>query len=216
MPHRSSLYGHSPPTSSDGRRFVSIDIEPPQDNNMLLISYNSPNVVRSQINAWTNVVSRTAIVTAFFAINASIVLGIVRSDDALKGRDGKAVTLLTIASYGAILFNSITTLASLVLMDCLGDIEFNEARNPQRRATEGRVARTSGVLQLLTTYGARKHFIWIFCQWVAYFVIGLFFMLSQIVVYMWLREGIVLSISLTAMAGATIIVLFLTRLYDNE
>ncbi|KAF8166126.1 hypothetical protein K438DRAFT_1775309 [Mycena galopus ATCC 62051] len=94
--------------------------------------------------------------TALFALSAAIILTIVRSDGGLEGSH-KAITLFLVASYGAMLFNSIATVASLLFMDRLGDIEFNEARNPQRRTTEGFVERPSSSLRLLAQYGARKH-----------------------------------------------------------
>ncbi|KAJ7234011.1 hypothetical protein B0H12DRAFT_1143185 [Mycena haematopus] len=155
-------------------------------------------------------------VTVVFAVVSAIVLGITKLDSTLQGTSSPATALLAVASYGAILFNSITTLASLLFIDRLGDIELNDAGNPSRHVRTGLVERPGSSLRLLTEYGARKHVRWIFYQWLVYFFVGVFFLLAQIIVYMWLREGQVLSIILTTLAGAATLLLFLTSLYDRE
>ncbi|KAJ6505384.1 hypothetical protein C8R45DRAFT_972517 [Mycena sanguinolenta] len=204
----------SPSRHQDSQR--SIGDHPALGSNLTLISYEAPKLVQSQINAWINTVQSAATVTVLFAIMSAIILGIVKMDGTMQGTSSAATTLLAVASYAAILFNSITTLASLLFIDRLGDIELNDAGNPNRHVRTGFVERPLSSLRLLTEYGARKHVRWIFYQWLLYFFVGVFFLLAQIIVYMWLREGQVLSIVLTAIAGASTLVLLFTSFYDRE
>lgn len=111
----------------------------------------------------------TGFQTALFAINAATVLGIVRSDDALKGRHGHGMALLIAASYGAMLFNSIAALASLLVIDRLRGVEFYEAGNKARRTGEGNVPKGFSSWDLLADYGARRHVRWMLIQCASFF-----------------------------------------------
>ena len=73
------------------------------------------------------------------------------------------MTLLLFASYGAMLFNSITTLASWFFIDALGDIERNGASEGANTRV-GLVPRTLSSLRLLEKFGASPRIRWIFRQ----------------------------------------------------
>ncbi|KAJ7349965.1 hypothetical protein DFH08DRAFT_863371 [Mycena albidolilacea] len=183
-----------------------------QPGSTVTISYAAPALVRSQITSWTTLAWGDAIATALFATNAATVLGIVRSDDALKGRHGRGMTLLIAASYGAILFNSIAALASLLVIDRLRGIEFYEAGNKARRTGEGNVPKGFSSWDLLADYGARRHVRWMLIQWAIYSVTGASLMLMQLIVYMWLSEGFALSLTFTVLAGVACVGLFFTHI----
>ncbi|KAJ7832851.1 hypothetical protein B0H14DRAFT_3871824 [Mycena olivaceomarginata] len=153
-----------------------------------------------------------AVATALFAINAATVLSIVKSDDALKGRHGRGMTLLIAASYGAILFNSIAALASLLVIDRLRGVEFYEAGNKARRTGEGNVPKGFSSWDLLADYGARRHVKWMLIQWAVYSFIGASLMLMQLIVYLWLSEGFALSLTFTVLAGVACVGLFFTHI----
>ncbi|KAJ7193730.1 hypothetical protein GGX14DRAFT_588082 [Mycena pura] len=130
----------------------------PTDNTMISITHEAPKLIQNQIAAWSTTAQNAAVVTALFSTNAATILSIVRSDGALTGKDGKVMTLLIFASYGAMLFNSITTLASWFFIDALGDIE----RNVNTRIAF--VPRTISSLQLLENFGASPRIKRIFRQ----------------------------------------------------
>ncbi|KAJ7702746.1 hypothetical protein B0H17DRAFT_1237223 [Mycena rosella] len=126
-----------------------------------------------------------------------------------------AMTLISFASYAAILFNGIATIASLFLVDRLGDIDLNEARKDLDRATEGRVEPGSS-LKLLLDYGARPNLTYIIIQWLLYLFLGTAFIFLQTLTYVWLREGRVMSIILTALTGTAVIGLLFTSWFNME
>ncbi|KAJ7193729.1 hypothetical protein GGX14DRAFT_14473 [Mycena pura] len=150
---------------------------------MTPITYEAPKLIQSQIIAWTTTVQSVAVATALFAVMSSILFGIMKMDSAFQGQHGHVMTLLVFSSYGAMLFNAITTLASLVFVDRLGNIELNEARKSKEHTTRGYVDRPASSLKLLIQFGARKHLRWIFFQWVTYLFVGMIFMLVEIIVY---------------------------------
>jgi hypothetical protein len=78
------------------------------------------------------------------------------------------MTVLTFASYAAILFNAIATIASLFLIDLIGDIDLNEARKGGNRTTAGSVPPGSS-LQLLRQFGGRPNLTFIFVQCESFF-----------------------------------------------
>ncbi|KAJ7051302.1 hypothetical protein C8F01DRAFT_1091510 [Mycena amicta] len=181
---------------------------------MTSTSYEAPKLVQSQISAWRNTVQSAAVVTALFAILAATVLGVFRTDPELIHTHGRANTLMIFSSYAAMLLNSITTLASLFFIDRLGDIELNEARKGGERPMAGWIGRPVSSLSLLRQFGASKRLRFIFYQWFAYLCLGTFFMLLQIIMYMWLRESKALGTVLTLLTVPATVVLFLSALVE--
>ncbi|KAJ7504975.1 hypothetical protein B0H11DRAFT_2273184 [Mycena galericulata] len=183
---------------------------------MSQISYESPKLVRSQINAWTATVQCAAVVTTLFSGIAVQLLAVIRSDDAVDKKTGKAMMFLVFSSYAAMLFNAISTVASLFLIDLLGDIDLNESRKGRDRDTDGIVGRKESSLQLLRRFGARRNLKYIFMQWMIYLFLATFFVLAQMLAYMWLRDGPVLSAILTGITGVAISGLYFTSYYELE
>ncbi|KAJ6474295.1 hypothetical protein C8R45DRAFT_1217383 [Mycena sanguinolenta] len=175
------------------------------------ITYESPKLVKSQIDAWTSTVQSAAVVTTLFAGMSAGLLGVIKSDDALKSTHGVGMTALLSMSFSAMLFNAIATMASLLLTDRLGDIDFDEAQRINI-TIEGRIGRLDSSLNLLSQFGAHKNFKWIFIQWMLYMFIGMLCMLAQIIIYMWLGYEPIMSTIITFLTGAAVVVLVLTSL----
>ncbi|KAJ6567960.1 hypothetical protein DFH09DRAFT_1155524 [Mycena vulgaris] len=160
------------------------------------ISYESPKLVKSQIKAWTTTVQSAAVVTTLFSGTSAQLLSVIRADTAVKmstmpqmGTADAArpvMILLLVASYAAILFNVIATLGSLFLIDRIGDIDLNEARKGGDRITDGFIDR------------------------MVYLFLGIMSIFLQTLTYIWLHEGRVTSIIITALTGSAIAGLFFT------
>ncbi|KAJ7051300.1 hypothetical protein C8F01DRAFT_1376869 [Mycena amicta] len=178
------------------------------------ITYEAPKLIQSQISAWTSTVKSTAVVTALFAGVTATMLGLFRTDPALAHTHGDAMTLLIFSSYAAILFNCIATLASLFFIHRLGAIELNEARKGGERSSAGWIGRPISSLSLLRQFGASKGFRLMFFEWFVYVCLGTFFMLVQVLVYMWLRESQVLGTVLVALTVSATAVLFVSGMSD--
>jgi hypothetical protein len=73
------------------------------------------------------------------------------------------MSFLLVSSYAAMIFNALATMASIVLIDRLGDIEFNGAAMIKTTAQTG-FYRNVRNLDLLLNYGAGKTFKYIFWQ----------------------------------------------------
>ncbi|KAJ7734160.1 hypothetical protein DFH07DRAFT_780381 [Mycena maculata] len=85
-------------------------------------------------------------------------------DAAINSRAGPSITFLLLSSYAAILFNAVATVASLFLIDRLGDIDLNEARKGGERNIAGYIGRPESSLQLLCQFGAHSNLAFLFFQ----------------------------------------------------
>ncbi|KAF7289764.1 hypothetical protein MIND_01350100 [Mycena indigotica] len=198
-------------TSRDRRQQAA----PRRGTALTSIAYEAPKLVQSQISAWRNTVQSAAVVTALFASLAATILGVIRQDPAMAGSQGPENTFLVFSSYAAMLFNSITTLASLFFIDSLGDIELNDAQKGGERATEGWISRPASSLSLLRQFGATRRIRFIFYQWFVHLCMGTLFLLLQILMYIWMRESKVLFIVLACLTAPATVVLFLSGLWKN-
>ncbi|KAJ7114548.1 hypothetical protein C8R43DRAFT_1138366 [Mycena crocata] len=184
-----------------------------QTTRLTQLSYELPNLVKSQIKAWT-ATAQSAAVTTLFASTSSQLLGSVPSD--MKLKTGPAITLLRVfSSYTAMLFNLIATVAALFLIDRLGDIDLNQARTGEDNPCGGFVARSDSSLKLLRRFGARRHLKWIFFQWMTYLFLGILFLFIQAIMYMWVREGRVMSTVVSILTVPAIVVLLLTTFHEG-
>ncbi|KAJ6526189.1 hypothetical protein DFH09DRAFT_1188086, partial [Mycena vulgaris] len=167
-----------------------------------------------------NDVQSAAVVTTLFSGTSVQLLNVIRADTAVKitampqmGTADAArpvMTLLLVASYAAILFNVIATLGSLFLIDRIGDIDLNEAQKGGDRITDGFIDRPRSSLQLLLHFGGHPNLKYIFIQWMVYLFLGIMSIFLQTLTYIWLHEGRVTSIIITALTGSAIAGLFFT------
>ncbi|KAJ7120663.1 hypothetical protein C8R43DRAFT_1136605 [Mycena crocata] len=179
------------------------------------ISYEPPDLVKSQIGAWTGILQCVAVVTTLFSGISVQLLGVITADNDVKNKSGPSIALLFFASYAAILFNMITTIGSLFLIDLLADITMNAARKNPPPPREGRVESDSS-LQLLRNFDGRPRLTYVFFQWMAYLFVGFGFFFLQIVTYMWVRQNQATSIILTVLTGTAVAGLFLTSYFDMD
>ncbi|KAJ7034886.1 hypothetical protein C8F04DRAFT_1234048 [Mycena alexandri] len=152
----------STPIHSDALNYPVRLIDPrgPGDK-MTNVQYEHPPLIKSQINAWTQSVNAAAVVTALFAGTAAQLFGIVISS---SFNPGHTRSFLILSSYAAMIFNALATMASIVLIDRLGDIELHGATMEPTTPQTG-VYRNVRNLELLLEYGARASFKYIFCQY---------------------------------------------------
>ncbi|KAJ7595281.1 hypothetical protein C8J56DRAFT_1115030 [Mycena floridula] len=130
---------------------------------LMEISYEPPNLVKSQITAWVTTAQSVAVVTTLMVGTSTQLLGVIKSDDTLANIKGARIGLLIFSSYSAIISNVMATIACLFLLDRLGDIDLNQARkgeNIRQGETE-----PVGSLKLLLDYGGDRAIGWILCQY---------------------------------------------------
>ncbi|KAF7324205.1 hypothetical protein MKEN_00643700 [Mycena kentingensis (nom. inval.)] len=215
-----------PPPHTPERRAISMpeehgysvaDKHEPAVADRLPSNYESPKLVKSQIAAWTRTVQSAAVVTALFAGLAATVLGAYRMDPGMDNKTGAFVDALDLASFAAILVNSLTTLASLFFIDRLGDIDWRQAL-AGRLDNNGEIPPGRSSLDLLVDFGATRHIKLIFYQWLVYLIVGTVFLFLQVFLYMWVRNGTVLSVAIivSALVGPAILALLVSAALDTR
>ncbi|KAJ7574822.1 hypothetical protein C8J56DRAFT_977616 [Mycena floridula] len=179
------------------QRQSGIDLEKSRPK-LMEISYESPNLVKSQITAWVATAQSVAVVTTLMVGTSSQLLGVIKSDDTLANIKGARINLLIFSSYAAIISNVMATIACLFLMDRLGDIDLNQAHKGQNTIREGQTEPV-GSLKLLLDYGGDRAIGRIMYQCIGYFLSGMLFMFLQLLTYMWLGQGPIMSGIITAL-----------------
>ncbi|KAJ6511840.1 hypothetical protein DFH09DRAFT_1374318 [Mycena vulgaris] len=174
------------------------------------LSYATPPLVASEITAMTTTAASAAVLTTLFSGTAAQLLGVIRSDDAVKDMKGPAVDLLIFASYAAIICNVIATGASVLLTYRLGTIPLNDARKGDRRISGGAVMTPVSTFRLLREFGAGRNLKLIFMQLVAHLCLGMLFIFTQVLTYVGLREGRALGIVFCAATGSGVVLLTVT------
>ncbi|KAJ6525247.1 hypothetical protein DFH09DRAFT_1188663 [Mycena vulgaris] len=118
----------------------------------------------------------SALLTTVFAVTATQLLGVIRDDHALDDATRFQWNLLNFTSYCAILVNTIATAASVFLHHPPGGIAFEEAR--QHMPVPGEVQSRRRELQRIAS------------QCTTHVVLGMMFIVSQALAYMWVREDL--------------------------
>ncbi|KAF8181888.1 hypothetical protein K438DRAFT_1975836 [Mycena galopus ATCC 62051] len=187
--------------TADSERGTIMDSHQPGDRKAD-VKYEHPPLVKSQVSAWTQSVNAAAVVTALFAGTSAQLFSTVTS----LSNTGHTMTFLLLSSYAAMILNALATMASIVLVDHLGDIELSGAGIDKTTAQTG-VYYNVHSLELLLDYGAGTSFKHIYWQWIIYRLLGTFFLFMQIVVLMWLREGLGMGIPVIAITSLAVVML---------
>ncbi|KAJ7856240.1 hypothetical protein B0H14DRAFT_2753277 [Mycena olivaceomarginata] len=154
------------------------------------ISYEFLAPAKAHIDACVTTIQSVVVVATILAGLSSQLLGIISSDEAIQNiTSSGGKTALRCASYIAILFNGITTIISLFLIDQLGSINLRSIEllkagersmtDCMQASSRWKVVRHFGSIQLKC----------ILVQWILCLVIGIIFFVIQTLTYIWLREG---------------------------
>ncbi|KAL0952561.1 hypothetical protein HGRIS_006817 [Hohenbuehelia grisea] len=151
------------------------------------IAYELPRVVESVRNGWIATCQLAALMSTIFAVVATQIF--VMSPERLERfQDKNQSTLTAFLAFGylAIILNCGTVLTSFLLVDRLGDLTFSSSTAESGAPDNGQliVNSTSHLMQL---YGAGTSWSWMVLQWFISQQAGVFCLLVQITVFIWLH-----------------------------
>ncbi|KAJ7128274.1 hypothetical protein C8R46DRAFT_1049560 [Mycena filopes] len=172
----------------------------------ILLDYESPAFLISEINGWTTNVQSAALVTTLFSGISAQLLGVIIADTSLTDKGSAAsVDLLLFASYGAILSNVVATLVAVLIIRELGGIDARYREKYLGRSLGGppTLEHPGSSLKLLQALGARRNLKYLVVQWIAFIFI-------QTLTYFWLREGHHIRVILTVLSGLAVVAAFCT------
>ncbi|KAF8144282.1 hypothetical protein K438DRAFT_1783009 [Mycena galopus ATCC 62051] len=171
---------NSLPTAHDKRAH-----DGPLDSNPS-VPHKSSDRVKNLVDSYLTLIQAGTVICTFCAALSGQILGVFTSDGTIE--DNAAFVLLRCISYVAMLFNGITALISLLLIHRLGDVGYREEGEPSMNGS------TRSRLQTLRQIGGSN----------LMFVLFQFSFLLQILAYIWLREGLVMSVIFSILFALTV------------
>ncbi|KAF8155244.1 hypothetical protein K438DRAFT_1987148 [Mycena galopus ATCC 62051] len=180
---------NSLPTAHDKRAH-----DGPLDSNPS-VPHKSSDRVKNLVDSYLTLIQAGTVICTFCAALSGQILGVFTSDGTIE--DNAAFVLLRCISYVAMLFNGITALISLLLIHRLGDVGYREEGEPSMNGS------TRSRLQTLRQIGG-SNLMFVLFQCMLCFVIGIVSFLLQILAYIWLREGLVMSVIFSILFALTV------------
>ncbi|TFY70605.1 hypothetical protein EVG20_g2401 [Dentipellis fragilis] len=164
-----------------------------------------PPVIESIRTDWITSCQSAAVVSALFAsIAAQLLSTMGLTGDSSSGvTNAAALKALMVFAYSSLLLSCSATISSLILIDEFGELPMHAARTkdaPRREDTVG--ASTS---ELLEMFGARPKWKWVMYHWLVCLVAGICCMVMQIILYVWLTEGLAVKIVLLLVTVFTVL-----------
>ncbi|KAG9005690.1 hypothetical protein FRB94_004970 [Tulasnella sp. JGI-2019a] len=162
-----------------------------------------PDIVESERQGWIVSAQAAAVVAALLCGVEASLLSLIKANQ----NDSSVFRFLLILSYSAMILNASATIASLVMLDCLGDIPVRVA-NPNPDEKKKKLAKMSTV-NLEDFTGCR--WTWARRHCLGTLFLGCVCILTQVVVYTWLREAtsVATVMSVVCMFGASPLVMLL-------
>ncbi|KAG9005691.1 hypothetical protein FRB94_004969 [Tulasnella sp. JGI-2019a] len=172
-----------------------------------------PDIVESERQGWIVSAQAAAVVAALLCGVEATLLTLIKTDPSNSSPAPKsAFRCLLILSYSALVFNASSTVASLVMLDCLGEIPMLVTK--AARKNKGKGAQESEDVDSMDAY--LEHFELGFrWRWARRYCLGTLFLgcvciLTQVVVYTWIREATSVAsvMSVVCISGAVPLVMF--------
>jgi len=180
----------------------------PEDIVDVDLSYELPSIVKSLKESWLASGQTAAFVTALLAA-LSVQLFVFMKDDGNFSQDTNrtAKTFLQILSYSAIVFNASATFTSLILVDRVGELTIRASMRRAKLPRSGTTRETS--LSILKHFGMGKTWIWVMCHWLFSLLIGIWCILLEILVYIFMQESEAVQITMAFIFALAVMPLML-------
>ncbi|KAG8996351.1 hypothetical protein FRB94_012349 [Tulasnella sp. JGI-2019a] len=201
-----------PPSQSQGSN-------QPDQEDMKDESWELSKIIESERQGWIVSAQAAAVVAALLCGVEASLLTLIKTDpsNSVAPPPRAAFRFLLGVSYTALVFNASSTIASLVMLDCLGEIPMLVAKAAPKAAAniEKKIKELQGVDSMDDYLG---HFrVGLRWKWARRYCIGSLFVGSscifvQVVTYTWIREAISVAafISVVCMIGfVPLVILFL-------
>lgn len=188
-------------------RSNSIDMYP-APRKELSLSYELPPAIESIKNGWQRTCEAGAIISSVLAVISVITCALISTTGLLdlEGRDGIR-TWLALVSYGSLLFNLSSSVGGFILIDRLGSVPFVAAQKPQETLpAAGYIEGDSN--QLLRRYGIGKLWGALVLHWFCCFNMGIWCIVTQVMIFIWLKEDMVVKVCMTVVAVFALLPLF--------
>ncbi|CAK5276414.1 unnamed protein product [Mycena citricolor] len=207
---RSSSPGHPHPTF---KILDSTQVMPARD---IHLDWKPPTVVKEQSEAFRSTAQTSTMVSAFFTLLSGVLFAAATCSGRVPTTESSRVLLwFRITSYAAMMLNVFGSVASLCIVDLIGDLTLSSSR--RQPPTLGILPASTRPLQLLRRYGAPQNFPVVFAQWVIYLLLGIGFMLAQLILLVWIIEGLTaVSIVLTCICSTAGLSLFLSNVIGGK
>ncbi|KAF4601492.1 hypothetical protein EYR38_006146 [Pleurotus pulmonarius] len=144
-------------------------------------------------------------ITLFVVIIISAIFALLSMQLLLQGSqfmgtiDSPADTAFQILTYISLILNSSASTASIVLIDRIGELDFNSSSRPMESLpTVGWV--NANAKSLLRLYGAGRSWMYVFYHWFASMLIGIPSFWAALVLMTWVHTNAAVSITVVCVA----------------
>lgn len=179
------------------------------------LDYELPSTIESIKNGWQTTCQSGVIVSGLLAVTAAQLLTFFKNTSNFNNVSTPgARTFLILLCYGSLFFNTSASISSFVLIDRLGELQFRAAQKDQSILPSGGFM-SVGADNLLIRFGAGRLWTCIAWHWVFSYLAGIWCMILQVLTYIWLQESAPIRITMTSLAGFSILplVAFLAPLF---
>lgn len=197
-----------------GNTFYLYSCESPQAFNMsqgyrqTQLDYELPPTIESIKNGWQTTCQSGVIVSGLLAVTAAQLLTFFKNTSNFNNEStAGAHTFLVLLCYGSLFFNTSASISSFVLIDRLGELQFRAAQKDQSILPSGGFT-SLGADNLLIRFGAGRLWTCIAWHWVLSYLAGIWCMILQVLTYIWLQESAPIRITMTTLAGFSILPFF--------
>ncbi|KAG9021089.1 hypothetical protein FRB95_002861, partial [Tulasnella sp. JGI-2019a] len=152
-----------------------------------------PELVELQRQGWIVSAQAAAVVSALLCGVETALLVLIKTPDPnnrpARDPSPSAFRFLLLLSYSALVFNASSTMASLVMLDCLGDIPVRVATaSPEERVKMLQKEKGTKGIQL-EDFKAGRRWTWARIHCLTSLFAGCGCIFIQVVMYTWLREA---------------------------
>ncbi|KDQ29834.1 hypothetical protein PLEOSDRAFT_1039589, partial [Pleurotus ostreatus PC15] len=156
-----------------------------------------PPLVGSLQQSWTTTFQSGAVVSAIFALLSMQLL--LQGSQFMGTIDSPGDTAFQILAYISLILNSSASTASIVLIDRIGELDFNSSSRPMESLpTAGWV--NANAKSLLRLYGAGRSWMYVFYHWFASMLIGIPSFWAALVLMTWVHTDAAVSITVVCVA----------------
>ncbi|KAG9218534.1 hypothetical protein CCMSSC00406_0001352 [Pleurotus cornucopiae] len=156
-----------------------------------------PPIVKALQQGWLVLFRTSAFVSAIFALLSMQLL--LQGSQFMGTIDSPGDTAFQILAYISLILNSSASTASIVLIDRIGELDFNSSSRPMESLpTAGWV--NANAKSLLRLYGAGRSWMYVFYHWFASMLIGIPSFWAALVLMTWVHTDAAVSITVVCVA----------------
>jgi len=162
------------------------------------LNYRLPHVIESLQEGWLETCKTSATISALMALISAYLLVFVKNTQFQGSTPAGSLPFLTLVSYGGLVFNISATVSAFLLTDRLGSMAIKSSKR-RDLARDGTVDAPSSFL--LKKYGAGSGWTWSMWHWFFCVLAGLWCIIIQILVYVFLQESKTIQIGITCVVA---------------